>query len=284
MNPVILYDNRFLDGTPTATDMAAGYDVLNIRDNREFTSWKANGPGTKYLTVDCSIARNVDALAICKHNLATAAASVSVESSDGGGVWTERIAPFTPSSNQPCLKFLSGVVDGVRTDTGSDGAYTDTGTDGAWTVFGDGGSVSARYWRIKIVTATIAPQIAIVLLGERMEFPSPPVTPFAPIRVSIERETTRSKSGAFLGEVIRYKPFKIDAKWSVVSRSFVEGRFVPFWLDHASNLLPFVWAWDFGAYPEEVRFVRLDPSHEHGPEVSVLAFYESITLPMEGVL
>ena len=49
MNPVILADNRFLEGTPTATDTATGYDVLHIRDLRTFTSWKGATAGTKYL-------------------------------------------------------------------------------------------------------------------------------------------------------------------------------------------------------------------------------------------
>jgi hypothetical protein len=52
-NPLVLYDNRFEDGTPTATDTAAGYNVLNIRDWKTYTFWKGTAADPMYLTVDC---------------------------------------------------------------------------------------------------------------------------------------------------------------------------------------------------------------------------------------
>jgi hypothetical protein len=52
-NPIVLYDNRFDDGTPAATDTAAGYSVLNIRDWKTYTFWKGTAADPMYLTVDC---------------------------------------------------------------------------------------------------------------------------------------------------------------------------------------------------------------------------------------
>ena len=45
MNPMILYDNRFLDGIPMATDTSAGFSALNVVDLKTFTFWQAGEPG-----------------------------------------------------------------------------------------------------------------------------------------------------------------------------------------------------------------------------------------------
>ena len=56
--PILLFDNVFEDGTPTATDTASGYDVLNLIDWRNYTYWKAASAGTKHLTVDRCLITN----------------------------------------------------------------------------------------------------------------------------------------------------------------------------------------------------------------------------------
>src|SRR3990172_4071855 len=125
MELIILADNRFLDGTPTATDTAAGYNVLFIRDYKTFTSWKAASVGTKYLTVDCATAKSADCIAFVGHNFGTGGATISVESSATGawaGEQTERLAPFTVNDDKAALRTFA--------------------------------SASDRYWRVKIVSAT----------------------------------------------------------------------------------------------------------------------------------
>jgi hypothetical protein len=250
-DPVVLADNRFLGGTPTATDTAAGYDVLNIRDLKEFTGWKSTGPGTKYLTVACSAGTTADALGIKKHNLGTAAGAVSVESSDDGSSWTERLAPFTPTDDKAILRLFTSAL--------------------------------GAYWRVKIVTGSIAPQIAVCMVGERITFPFSPEAPYVPASEGIESESTKSKTGVSLGSIVRFKPYRIQPKWTTVPRAFVETYFLPFWDDYASNLSPFFFAWDLTAYPSDVRFVNVPKDYNFETPVSVLAYYDSITLPMEGV-
>lgn len=251
MNPVVLYDNRLLDGTPTATDTATGYDVLNVRDLREFTSWKGASLGTKYITVDCGSAKSADALGIKRHNLGTASASVSVESSDNGTDWTERLAPFAPSNDKAILKTFT--------------------------------SASARYWRIKVVTAATAPEIAVALVGVRVTFPYPPDGPYVPASTGIEADVNRGRTGMLLGTTARFKPYKISPRWSNPTRSWVDAYFVPFWDDHASNLSPFFYAWDLDTYPNDVRFVSVPADSTNEMPMSTLAYYDSVSLPMEGV-
>src|SRR3990170_2717469 len=219
MEPIILADNRFLDGTPTATDTAAGYDVLFIRDYKTFTSWKAASVGTKYLTVDCGSAKSADCIAFAGHNFGTGAALVSVESSDNGTDWTERIVPFAVVDDKAALRMFA--------------------------------SVSARYWRAKIASPTIAPQVAVLLVGLRITFPYPPDAPFSPGKEGMEVSAARSRTGQLLGVDVRFKPYSIRAQWSDLSRTWVESYFLHFWENHASNLTPFFWAWDLGVYPND---------------------------------
>jgi hypothetical protein len=249
--PIILADNRFLNGTPTATDTATGYSVFNLRDLKSFTSWKAASSGTKYLTVDCGSAKAADTLGIFKHNLGTAAATVSVESSPDNSTWTNRLTGFVPGSDKAILKNFT--------------------------------TQTYRYWRVKIVTASIAAQVAEVMLGSRITFPYPPETPFTPASLKIEAETTKSKTGQLLGMVVRFKPYTISARWSALSRSWVDATFRPFFEDYASELKPFFWAWDLDTFPSDVRFVTIDPEMSMETPVSILATYDSVSLEMIGV-
>jgi hypothetical protein len=254
MNPIILYDNRFNDGIPAATDTAAGFDVLNIRDLRPFTLWQAASPGTKYITVDCGSAKSADCLALIRHNLYSSSASVSVESSTTGawaGEQVERLAPFTPSSDKALLKTFP--------------------------------TATARYWRLKIVTAAIAPNIGVAMLGAKLLFPYPPDTPYIPYKEGIEAETSRGKTGDPLGVVVRFKPVEVNARFSVLSRTWALSTYKAFWDTHASDLKPFFYVWDIDLYPDLVLYLAVKRDAAYQTPVSVLEYVDYIELDMEGI-
>lgn len=225
MKPIILYDSRFLDGVPAATDTADGYDVLHIRDFRNYTFWKAASAGTKYITVDCTEAKYADTLAIFSHNFKTASASVSVESSSNGSDWTERLAGFVPASDKVIFKLFT--------------------------------SVSARYWRVKIITAAIAPQTAVIMLGQRLTFERYIHGDFDPAPESIEAESSIGKTGHLLGSVIKNIQIEIDANWRNLSDTWIRNTFKPAWDAHISKLYPFFFAWDYDRYAADVCYVVL---------------------------
>jgi len=250
MDPIILSDNRFLDGTPTATDTATGYDVLHISDLREYTEWKAASSGTKYLTVDCATAHSADALGIASHNLGTASATVSVESSSNGSSWTERLAGFAPTTDKPILKTFT--------------------------------TASARYWRVKIVTGSVAAQVAVCVLGVRMEFPFGPDAPFTPYVLSAKAESNRSKSAITLGVNYQHRTVKIAPSWTSVPVAFVDDYFIPFLNDHATKLEPFFFAADLTAYPADAFFVALSEGADSGTPKSNGVYYDRISLDLDG--
>jgi hypothetical protein len=251
VNPIILYDNRFLDGVTTATDTADGFNVLNITDLKPFTWWKAQSAGPKYLSVDCGAQKFADSLGMIGHDLSSVGAQVSVESSDNGSDWTERLPAFTPSSDKAFLQPFTGAT--------------------------------ARYWRLWIDSPTSAPSVAVVILGSRMTFPFPVDAPFAPIKEQVATVGKKSKTGHLLAHHVKYKPFTISARLSYPERTWVDSVFLPFWLDYGSDLHPFFWAWDLDMYPEDVRFVRFEPGYSYSPSVSILHYYDSISLELEGV-
>ncbi|MBT9169442.1 MAG: hypothetical protein DDT19_02802 [Syntrophomonadaceae bacterium] len=250
--PIILFDNRFLDGTPTATSTAAGFSVLNIRDGKTYTYWRAAHAGTNFITVDCGVARAVSTFAVIGHNLASASATVSVESSADNITWTVRLAGFTPSSDKAFLRIVN------------------------WAI--------ARFWRIRIVTATVIPFIAVAVIGSRTEFPFPPDVPYIPYRESIEAETSIGKTGHILGSVIRFKPIEITARFSNLPREWVMNYFIFFWNSHISNLRPFFWAWNIGVYPDMIFYVTVDKTASFETPMSVLPFIDSIELNMRGIM
>ncbi|MBT9169413.1 MAG: hypothetical protein DDT19_02772 [Syntrophomonadaceae bacterium] len=249
--PIILFDNRFLDGTPTATSAAAGFSVLNIRDGRTHTHWRAAHTGTNFISVDCGIARSANCVAVISHNLLSSGTTFSVESSTDNITWTVRLAGFTPSSDRAFLRRFT--------------------------------SATARFWRVR-TDAIGFPFLGVVMLGNELVFPFPPDTPYTPYRESIEAESSTGKTGHILGSVIRFKSIEISARFSNFPRGWVINNFKPFWNSHASRLRPFFWAWDITAFPDMVFFVTIDKESSFEMPMSILPFVDSIELNMRGVM
>lgn len=248
--PSILYDNRFLDGTPVA-DTATGYSVLNIVDLRPYTWWQANAHGTKYITVDCGSAKSADTLGIIGHNFYTATATVSVESSTTGawaGEQVERLAGFTVSTNRAILKTFV--------------------------------TASAQYWRLKIVTAAIAARIAVCILGVRLDFERYPLQDFDPSPETLNGIAARSKHGHMIGATLENVGIEIKADFKQLTSTFVTA-FRAAWDAHLSQLKPFFWVWDSVNHPTEVYFLVI-------PEKFKLSmpfdpYRRSLSLTMEGI-
>lgn len=250
--PQILYDNRFADATPTATDTAAGFFAASIADWRGYTFWQGASAGQKYLTVDCATAKVADCLAIFGHNFATAAADVTVDSSDNGSTWTNRQAAFTPDD------------------------------DTTFVISFD--SAAARYWRVGINTAAVVAQCAVVCLGVAVTMPDYPDAPYTPFNEEAMFERSRSKAGHILGVTRQYLSESFSPTFSVILKTWVDTYLRPFWRNHASHGLPFFYAGNSEGTGTDCHFVTLSDSYRFTGSQGDSLYLDSITLDMEGVV
>jgi hypothetical protein len=190
-----------------------------------------------------------DTLFLFGHNLGTAGASVSVESSDDESTWTERLAVFSPTDDLAVMKLLT--------------------------------SFRAASKRLKINTTSIAPYIAEAILGNRLEMPYPPDTPMTAYEEGIESEMTLSRGGRPLGVVTSYFPIDIQHRFSNILRTWVTDNYVPFW-EYAKYFNAFAYAPDLDTWPDDAFFCVISPDMKFRLPVSILLYVDYIDLIMRG--
>ncbi|MBI4715845.1 MAG: hypothetical protein HY760_07920 [Nitrospirae bacterium] len=249
--PVILYDNRLADGTPTASSTASGYSPLNLSDWRTYTYWKPSGTAPQYVTVDCGSAKSADSLGIIGHDLYTQNAQIAVEASSDnfGADVTTVLAAFSPTSNKAIFKIFA--------------------------------SISKRYWRLKIVSFTSQPFLAILAIGSRLTFEKFLSGSYDPQGEQIQASSERNTEGQLLGSVIHYVQRRLRPAWSGVSNSFITQTFLPAWDGHLSQMKPFFWIWNFGDDPDNVVLAAIPSDFELA--IPYGSIYRSLTLEFVGV-
>ncbi len=248
MNPLILSDNRFADSVPSANATAVDFDARHLVDGREYTFWKGDAVGTFYLTANCPVAAAADSLALCGHNLGTAGASVSLEGYSAS-TWSEIVAPFIPTDDRPLLKTFN--------------------------------SQSCDDWRLKIVSAAVVPELAVLLVGERLDFPQKPESPYIPYTEDVEETSAASKAGHQLGSLVKFFPISITASFRNIGRSWVLDSYQPFWESHARWRKPFIYAWDLDLFPQHVFWVR--HVGKFATPLSISSRVDSLALDLKGV-
>lgn len=245
MTPNILYQNIFRLGALTATDTASGSNVNNIADWRTFNNWTANSYGTKYVQVDLSPMQLCDSFALVNHNLGDCAATVGFEYWDESA-WQPCLTPFVVSNNNVIYK-----------------NYT---------------AQTAHKYRLKIVTASIAPRISILMAGASIYFDYPPDAPYIPISQSSIMKMETSKGGHVLGADVRYKPFTITAKIAEITDTML-GHLSAWFNLAASKGQPFIYSFNGDAF-----YVKVPASYKFEAPQSRLGYRDSVQIDMEGTI
>lgn len=252
MNSIILYNNKFADGTLSVTDTATGYDKNNMIDKREFTFWKAlNATGAKVIQVVFSIVNNSDAIGIVGHNL-NCATSIYVESYNYVDDWIGQVDPFTVSDTKPILKLFTHPTRDQE--------------------------------KIRItISASVAPKIALLFLGNYLDMGFNPDTPYNAKDVSMQMESELSESGYMLGSALKYKPLTINPRFSNLLQTSVDGSIETFLSTHGMYRYPFLFAWDIVNFPADVFFVRLTKDAKRTKVKTIKNYEDYIDIPMEGI-
>ena len=194
----------------------------------------ATDPGTMLFdTIVVKELANVpmaNTLGIHTHNLYTVGATVSVQASGDNVSFTDALAGFAPTDNLNIVKSF-------------------------------GVDYYARYWRLKIASHTAAPQMGILVIGEALDFPSPPKTQVDIYEVSVSGEGSLSKTGQLLGATVRNKPVEINYTFAGndYTYTWVSGDYRDFWEDHASEMRPFFFALDLTNFTDMHWLCRIQP-------------------------
>lgn len=209
----LLSDNRFLDGTPTATSTAVGYSVGALTDWKTYTYWKAASASTQYLTVDCGSPKYADTLGIASHNLAAHASLITVDGSDDNVTWVTALAATASTSGVILLKLAT--------------------------------PATRRYWRVVISNQSAASYIGILCLGARMQFEDGIDGEYTPYVETAHAEIEISQAGHMLGATLAYVGRDAEYSWAYITDGWFRNTFMPVWTTHLSLYKPFFFTPDY---------------------------------------
>jgi len=212
--PKIGYENFFTTGTVTATSEASGFEKENAYDWLLWDWWKASAAGTVYYTVDYGSARAADYWAIASHDLSDNSGTVQCQySSDNFAADTNDIGDLiTPSDNSP--------------------------------IFHEFSSVSARYWRLKIVSSGSASKIGVASIGAAFQlsraYGSGQEIPYD--ADNFEGVNLVSEDGTFLGRSIISESINSNITLTLQTLAVARGDWRNF-ITHAKSK-PFFYSWN----------------------------------------
>lgn len=255
-NPFILYNNLLLNALIiTVTSEVAGYLKENAYDWLTWSHWKPSAAGTVYYTVDLGSVQSVDAWGVASHDLGTNGASIQLQHSSTGAWSGEEVSISTatsPTSTESILKTFT--------------------------------SVSARYWRWEIISASAASQIGQLMLGVRVEAPVGLSTGFAPDGVAplYEPRYNISDEAELLGVSIYKKPVTNIMKFKPVTPAWVRATWEPF-IRHVEQGKGFLYQPQPDNYSGEVIYAVADKKKIPKPKYPYTNFME-VSLSYIGVV
>jgi len=212
MNPSFLYDSVFEHLVLQHDSEAAGFPMENILDWRRDVPfrWKAGSTSSPQRCWITPLSPRLpgDTAVIAGHNLGTISAKWKIMYTDAAHpTWTDASAWVTPSDDTPsAVTFTKQTADG---------------------------------WMIRIEPVvgssfSVAPQLGIVTVGERLELDQGIMPGFDPYGETPVRDFVRNENGAPLGSNLRYidKEFALEYEDSPMNTSG------PFFTRFYPELLP----------------------------------------------
>jgi hypothetical protein len=247
--PIFLWDNLMARSGYflTATSSESGHPVSNLADWREYLTWKAGSGASQDLKVDCGSGnpQTATAIVIYGHNLYSAGKTkATLYGSNDNTNWT-KIVEHSISSNDVIAKFF--------------------------------GQTTWRYYKVNVDASNDAAEIALLFIGNYLEFPGWPASGFDPNQKETVTESARSEQGYLLGAVTKFQRRKIQLNFNYLTDSFIRNIFLAFWSAHIPK--PFLFAWDKDNHALETYLVEVvEPKLEAPYEPA----YRSLKLELAG--
>jgi hypothetical protein len=250
MNPIFLYENKLDTGTLTSSTLAGGYSAENVRDCRPYTLVYFNAAGTNYIQIVLGAAASVDCIAVVGHNLKTVGASLKVQYNPGSGLTDVTGATITPADDNAFMVSFA--------------------------------SVSSTTFKIVITNSSGAPYVGVIYLGAKLLMPWPPDPAPVPFIEGINAETFESETGLILGNTVKGNPIDIAHNFKLLTRSWVNDSWLPFWNVYGKKLKPFFYAWDLTNAPKDVFYCTMKVSARLATPVSLLTYFDDLGVEMKG--
>ena len=215
-NPLIFWDalgggsGTWFTSTGTEVNSAAYAGTGTTYD-----AWTAtpNGSNQAALRLDFGSAQDVEFAAITAHNLSDVGATVRIDSSPDGSIWTIRSDTDTPSDNQAIGFYFT--------------------------------SASARYWRVWITNATDDVSIAVAVFGSPITMEqriyqgyAPPIT-----ETSVDLQSNVSEGGNLVGSSVVRSGSSASVNFTYLDPATLRGATWKAFQRHFNEGGGFFWAW-----------------------------------------
>lgn len=215
------YDNFVPDSTVTGTTEEAGFPADAVQRQTTWERWKPNSTTNQDLLIAPATSQEANYIGIAAHTLGSTGATVEFAYSVDNVTFTT-IETLEPADNSAIMVIFP--------------------------------LADAGYWRVRIVSATSAPNIGVVYIGTTLDMERPIYGGHSPINLS--RQTvvrpTESEKGQWLGRsVIRYG-LQTSYDWNNLKAAWYRANFDPFVKE--ARFHPFFIAWRPADYPQEVAF------------------------------
>ncbi len=252
-NPRILWNSRIPGATVTVTSEATGFEKANASDWLTFDWWKPTAAGTVYYTIDLGSALAVDSWGVAAHDLGTNSASIQLQySTDNFAADTNDFAAaISPSTTEPR--------------------------------FQQAASQTKRYWRFKIVSASAASKIGVLMLGQMLELSEGLRIGHEPDALAqwYESKFNQSQGSALLGTSTYKKFIESSMRFTVLTPAFVRASWEPF-LRHVETGKGFIYQPDPDNNPTEVIYGVLNKKFT--PARYSHANFMEVNLPYVGIV
>jgi len=133
-----------------------------------------------------------------------------------------------------------------------------------------------RYYKLEITGSGLT-RISNLFLGNFLEFPHWPDSPFDPNSEELSVESALSQEGYLIGVVENYRKRRLTLEFKYLTDSWLREKFLPFWKNHIPK--PFIFAWDYLNHPEESYLAQIAEPKLEAPYEPV---YRSLRLELEG--
>jgi len=250
--PLIGYQNLVTPGNVTSDTADADYPVTNLANpiTAPGARWQAADTTAQTVSVNVATVEPIDYIAIARHNLGSAAISVTVEGSTNDGAdWFELVQEVLLANDAPALfRFEPQALTDIRLSLGEGAAPAE---------------IAVLYTGL------------LLALQRRIYVGHTPM----PFGRSAKIVNGRSEGGDFLGRIITSEQRATSVDIKNLTPSWYRAFMDPF--IEASKETPFFFAWRPGDYPDETGFAWM--TNEPQPQNSRRNGMMQIELQMTGI-